>query len=201
MVVGGDKYYYLYFFGHKIVIFFLVMKKKILCKDYIGRQKSTIIHESKQEARLIFYLTYLYEQMILVPLHPIFSLYVALHYGSKALHTELGGKNGGFMCICIQYTSKQLNVQQPTRGWGVLSDKVLFTPSEKRSSPEVGFFLELCNLCVTYAQHDSLSLYSKDSSSFLYSPKFLEALLGIVLRNLLVMLFHTWFSQKTIRAD
>ena len=84
----------------------------------------------------------------------------------------------------------------------MLSDKVLFTPSEKRSSPEVGFFLELCNLCVTYAQHDSLSLYSKDSSSsFLYSPKFLEALLGIVLRNLLVMLFHTWFPQKTIRDE
>ena len=34
-----------------------------------------------------------------------------------------------------------------------------------------------------------------------YSPKFLEALLGIVLRNLLVMLFHTWFPQKTIRAE
>ena len=34
-----------------------------------------------------------------------------------------------------------------------------------------------------------------------YSPKFLEALLGIVLRNLLVMLFHTWFPQKTIRSE
>ena len=43
----------------------------------------------------------------------------------------------------------------------MLSDKVLFTPSEKRSSPEVGFFLELCNLCVTYAQHDSLSLFER----------------------------------------
>ena len=60
--------------------------------------------------------------------------------------------------------------------------------------------------CVIYAWHTLnmiLSLYSKDSSSssFLYSPKFLEALLGIVLRNLLVLLFHTWFPQKTIRAE
>ena len=81
----------------------------------------------------------------------------------------------------------------------MLSDKVLFTPSEKRSSPEVGFFLELCNLCVTYAQHDSLP-----KILFLllfYSPKFLEALLAIVLRNLLVLLFHTWFPQKMIRDE
>ena len=134
--------------------------------------------------------------------HPIFSLYVALHYGSKALHTELWGKNGGFMCICTIYIKVVECVVANKRVGCALRHKVLFTPSEKRSSPEVGFFLELCNLCVTYAQHDSLYYYSKDSSSsFLYSPKFLEALLGIVLRNLLVMLFHTWFSQKTIRAD
>ena len=106
------------------------------------------------------------------------------------------------MCICTIYIKVVECVVANKRVGCALRHKVLFTPSEKRSSPEVGFFLELCNLCVTYAQHDSLYYYSKDSSSsFLYSPKFLEALLGIVLRNLLVMLFHTWFPKKTIKDE
>ena len=73
----------------------------------------------------------------------------------------------------ILHTHLSSSMQQPLacKG-GVSSDKVLFTPSEKRSSLEVGFFLELCNLCVTYAQHDSLP---KILLLLFYSPKFLEA--------------------------
>ena len=60
--------------------------------------------------------------------------------------------------------------------------------------------------CVIYAWHTLnmiLSLFIRKIPLLLlfYSPKFLEALLGIVLRNLLVLLFHTWFPQKTIRDE
>ena len=132
MVVGGGKYQYLYFFGHKIVIFFLVMKKKILCKDYIGRQKSTIIHESKQEARLIFYLTYLYEQMILVPPHILIVRCIALWVKSTS-HRAMREEWRFYVHMYnILHTSKQLNVQQPTRGWGVLSDTKFSSHPQKK---------------------------------------------------------------------
>ena len=162
MVVGGGKYQYVYlhFFGHKIVIFFSFDEKKnSVQRLYRQVQEHNTQVDMKQEARLIFYLTYLYEQMILVPPH------CTLHCIMGQKHfTQSQQRRMEVLCAYVYnilHTSKQLNVQQPTRGWGVLSDKVLFTPSEKRSSPEVGFFLELCNLCVTYAQHDSLSLFER----------------------------------------
>ena len=117
----------------------------------------------KQEARLIFYLTYLYEQMILVPPHILIVRCIALWVKSTSHRARREEWRFYVHMYNILHTSKQLNVQQPTReGWGVLLDtKFSSHPQKKRSSPEVGFFLELCNLCVTYAQHDSLSLFER----------------------------------------
>ena len=115
----------------------------------------------KQEARLIFYLTYLYEQMILVPPHILIVRCIALWVKSTSHRAREEWRFYVHM-YNILHTHLSSSMQQPlaSKG-GVSSDKVLFTPSEKRSSLEVGFFLELCNLCVTYAQHDSLSLFER----------------------------------------
>lgn len=136
--------------------------------------------------------------------HPIFSLYVALHYGSKALHTELWGKNGGFMCICtIYYThlSSWMCSSQQEEGGVCSQTKFSSHPQKKGQVQRSASFWN----CVIYAWHTLnmiLSLFIRKIPLLLfYSPKFLEALLAIVLRNLLVMLFHTWFPQKTIRSE
>ena len=145
-------------------------------------------------------MTYLYEQMILVPPHILIVRCIALWVKSTSHRARREEWRFYVHMYNIHQSSWMCSSQQEG---GVCSQTKFSSHPQKKG--QVQRSASFWN-CVIYAWHTLnmilLTIIRKIPLLLLfYSPKFLEALLGIVLRNLLVLLFHTWFPQKMIRNE